>query len=98
MMEAERSAAPAGKADAAPVLLPGAADMDVLALLTKVGEHAGRSKAEARHGAMHVLAERDATMAEHWVEPPPLPPDGFAQLIEAVIADVLPPTIQEVAA
>jgi len=95
MMEAERSAAPAGKADAAPVLLPGAADMDVLALLTKVEEHAGRSKAEARFGAMQVLAERDAAMAEHWVEPPPLMPGGFAQLIEAVIADVLPPAVQE---
>jgi len=95
MMEAESSAAPAGKADAAPVLLPGAADTDVLALLTKVEEHAGRSKAEARFGAMQVLAERDAAMAEHWVEPPPLPPGGFAQLIEAVIADVLPPAVQE---
>jgi len=98
MMEAESSAAPAGKADAAPVLLPGVADMDVLALLTKVEEHAGWSKAEARLGAMHVLAERDAALAEHWVEPPPLPPGGFAQLIEAVIADVLPPAVQEVAA
>ncbi len=95
MMEAEISAAPAGKADAVPVLLPGVADMDVLALLTKVEEHAGRSKAEARLGAMQVLAERDAAMAEHWVEPPPLPPGGFAQLIGAVIGDVLPPAVQE---
>ncbi len=63
MMETESSAASARKADAAPVLPPGAADMDVLALLTKVEEHAGRSKAEARLGAMHVLAERDAAMA-----------------------------------
>jgi len=95
MMEAESSAAPAGRADAAPVLLPGAADMDVLALLTKVEEHAGRSKAEARLGAMHVLAERDAAMAEHWIKPSPMAPGGFAQLIEAVIADVLPPAVQQ---
>jgi len=67
----------------------------VWAYIPKVEEHAGRSKAEARLGAMHVLAERDAAMAEHWVEPPPLPPGGFAQLIEAVIADVLPPAVQE---
>ena len=95
MMEAEGSAMPAEKVDAAPVLPPGAADMDVLALLTKVEEHAGRSKAEARLGAMRVLAERDAAMAGHWIEPPPLAPGGFAQLIEAVIADVLPPAVQE---
>ena len=95
MMEAESSAAPAGKADAAPVLLPGAADMDVLALLTKVEEHAGRSKAEARLGAMHVLAERDAAMAEHWTDMPPLTPAAFADLVGAVIAEVLPPEARE---
>ncbi len=95
MMEAGSSAAPAGKANAAPALLPGVTDMDVLALLTKVEEHAGRSKAEARLGAMHVLAERDAAMAEHWTEPPPMAPGSFAQLIGAVIADVLPPAVQQ---
>ena len=47
---------------------------------------------------MQVLAERDAAMAEHWIKPPPLPPSGFAHLIEAVIVDVLPPAVQEVAA
>ena len=44
---------------------------------------------------MRVLAERDAALAEHWIEPPPMAPGGFAQLIEAVIADVLPPAVQE---
>ncbi len=95
MMEAETSTAPAGKTDAAPVLLPGAADMDVLALLTKVEEHAGRSKAEARVGAMHVLAERDAALAEQWTDLPIMTPGGFAQLVKAVIADVLPPEVQK---
>ena len=32
------------------------------------------------------------------IELPPLPAGGFAQLIRAVIADVLPPAVQEVAA
>ena len=95
MMETESSAAPATKADGALVLPPGAADMDVLALLTKVEEHAGRSKAEARLGAMQVLAERDAALAEHWIEPPPMAPGAFSQLIGAVIIDVLPPAVQE---
>jgi len=95
MLEAGVSMAPVGKADAAPVLPPGAADMDVLALLTLVEEHAGLSKAEARVGAMHVLAERDAALAEQWTNLPFMTPGAFAQLVEAVIADVLPPEVQK---
>jgi len=95
MLEAGVSMAPMGKAAAAPVLPTGAADMDVLALLTLVEEHAGRSKAEARVGAMRVLAERDAAVAEQWTELPPMAPGAFAQLVEAVIADVLPPEAQK---
>ena len=71
-----------------------AADMDVLALLTLVEEHAGRSKAEARVGAMHILAERDAAASEQWIELPPMEPGAFALLVEKAIAEVLPPEVQ----
>ena len=69
--------------------------MDVLALLTLVEEHAGRSKAEARVGAMHILAERDAAASEQWIELPPMEPDAFALLVQDVITRVLPPAAQE---
>ena len=55
----------------------------------------GRSKAEARFGAMQVRAERDAAAAEQWTGLPPLAPGAFVQLIEAVTADVLPAGSQE---
>ena len=95
MLEAGDTAAPADKAGTAPVLPPGAADMDVLALLTLVEEHAGRSKAEARVGAMHILAERDAAASEQWIELPPMEPGAFALLVQDVITRVLPPAAQE---
>jgi len=55
----------------------------------------GRSKAEARVGAMQVLADRDAAAAEQWTDLPPLAPAAFAQLVNAVMADVLPAGSQE---
>ena len=95
MMEAGGSVAPVSMVEPPPILPPGASDMDVLALLTRVEEHMGRSKAEARFGAMQVLAERDAAAAEQWTWLLPLAPGALAQLIEAVTADVLPAGSQE---
>ena len=71
------------------VILPsGAADREVLALLSLIEECTGCSRAEARVAAMQVLAERDAAMAEVPDRAPAMPDDSLAQLVETTIADL----------
>jgi len=95
MMETGGSAPRVSMAETPPILPPGAFDMDVLAMLTLLEVHMGRSKAEARVGAMQVLADRDAAAAEQWTDLPPLAPAAFTQLVDAVMADMLPVGSQE---
>ena len=79
--------------DAAPILPPAAADLDLVDMLTAIEEHTGQSRTQARVKAMHVLAERDTALPGTICELAPMSPEALGRIIQEMIAGLSPPAI-----